>query len=237
MDGFGSHTFSMLNAKGERFFVKYRFTTKQGIRNLSPAKALELAWTDPDHAQRDLFEAIECGDFEVDDGDSSHERGGGEGRKANPIRHHEGLTAQGPSAHRGPSARLEQESRELFRGRRASGVRAVVGGPWARLLAGSHAAGRLFAYADAQRHRLGVNYHQIPVNKPSNPTLHYHRDGAFARMAMAVVDTTTARTALMPWQRSRIASCRRTRPRAPSNATIIARTTTTTTRGRARSTG
>jgi catalase len=50
MDGFGSHTFSMINAAGERFFVKYHFKTKQGIRNLSPAKAMELAGSDPGHA-------------------------------------------------------------------------------------------------------------------------------------------------------------------------------------------
>src|SRR3954451_8645168 len=55
MDGFGSHTFSMVNAAGARFFVKYHFKTKQGIKNLTPARALELAGTDPDHAQRDLF--------------------------------------------------------------------------------------------------------------------------------------------------------------------------------------
>ena len=63
MDGFGSHTFSMINAKNDRFFVKYHFKTRQGIRNLSPAKARELAGTDPEHAQRDLFEAIERGDY------------------------------------------------------------------------------------------------------------------------------------------------------------------------------
>ena len=62
MDGFGSHTFSMVNAQNERFFVKYHFKTVQGIRNLSPERALELAGSDPDHAQRDLFEAIERGD-------------------------------------------------------------------------------------------------------------------------------------------------------------------------------
>jgi len=63
MDGFGSHTFSMVNQAGERFWVKYHFKTKQGIRNLAPARALALAGSDPDHAQRDLYEAIERGDF------------------------------------------------------------------------------------------------------------------------------------------------------------------------------
>ena len=63
MHGFVSHTFSMINSKNERFFVKYHFRSKQGIRNLSPQKAMEFAGSDPEHSQRDLFEAIERREF------------------------------------------------------------------------------------------------------------------------------------------------------------------------------
>ena len=63
MDGFGSHTFSMINAAGERVWVKWHFKTQQGIRNLSAAEAVRLAGSDPDYAQRDLFDAIASGDF------------------------------------------------------------------------------------------------------------------------------------------------------------------------------
>ena len=63
MDGFGSHTYSLINAAGERVWVKWHFKTQQGIKNLLPARPSRLAGTDPDHAQRDLFNAIARGDF------------------------------------------------------------------------------------------------------------------------------------------------------------------------------
>lgn len=63
MHGFGSHTFSLSNAKGAVIWVKWHFKSKQGIKNLSPAEATALAGTDPDYAQRDLFHAIERQEF------------------------------------------------------------------------------------------------------------------------------------------------------------------------------
>ena len=63
MDGFGSHTFSLINAAGERVWVKWHFKTQQGVKNLSAAEAGRLAGADPDYAQRDLFGAIAQGDF------------------------------------------------------------------------------------------------------------------------------------------------------------------------------
>src|SRR5580704_1919284 len=63
MDGFGSHTYSMINSAGTRVFCKWHLKTQQGIRNLLPAEAARLAGTDPDHAQRDLFNAIAQGNF------------------------------------------------------------------------------------------------------------------------------------------------------------------------------
>ena len=63
MHGFGSHTFSIVNHKNERFFVKYHFKSKQEIRNLTPKKAMEFAGSNPEYSQRDLFEAIERGEF------------------------------------------------------------------------------------------------------------------------------------------------------------------------------
>ena len=60
MDGFGSHTYQWINAAGERFWVKYHFTTQQGIRNLTADEAAQLAGSDADHHIRDLYEAIEA---------------------------------------------------------------------------------------------------------------------------------------------------------------------------------
>src|SRR5712664_4584089 len=63
MHGFGSHTFSLLNARQERVWVKFHFKTLQGIKNFTQAEALAMRGTDPDWAQRDLVEAIDRGDY------------------------------------------------------------------------------------------------------------------------------------------------------------------------------
>lgn len=178
MDGFGSHTFSMVNADGQRFFVKYHFKTRQGIRNLSPARALELAGSDPSHAQRDLFEAIERKEHPrwtlmiqvMPEADAA-------GYRINPF----DVTKVWPHADyprlevgevvldRNPVNYFADVEQAAFA---PSSVVPGLGFSPDRML-----QGRLFAYADAQRYRLGVNYHQIPVNRPINEVLHYHRDG------------------------------------------------------------
>ncbi|KAF1603073.1 UNVERIFIED_CONTAM: Catalase, partial [Eudyptes robustus] len=59
MDGFGSHTYKLINEKNEGFWVKFHFKTSQGIKNLSVEEAGRLAGDDPDYATRDLYNAIE----------------------------------------------------------------------------------------------------------------------------------------------------------------------------------
>jgi Catalase len=179
MDGFGSHTFSMVNGSGERFFVKYHFKTKQGIKNLTPAKAQELAGSDPDYAQRDLFEAIERGEFPkwkvsvqvMPESESNN-------YKINPF----DLTKVWP--HKDyplievGELELNQNPDNYFADveQAAFSPSSVV--PGLGFSPDKMLQGRLFAYADAHRYRLGVNYHQIPVNRPINETKTYHRDGA-----------------------------------------------------------
>lgn len=63
MDGFGSHTFKLLNKEGHAVYCKFHAKTAQGIRNLSAKQAGDLAGSDPDYATRDLFNAIEAGDY------------------------------------------------------------------------------------------------------------------------------------------------------------------------------
>jgi len=179
MDGFGSHTFSMINAKNERFFVKYHFKTKQGIRNLSPARAKELAGTDPEHSQRDLFEAIERKEFPkwtmyiqvMPEADALK-------AKINPFdvtkvwthKEYPRIEVGEIVLNRNPENYFHDVEQAAFA---PSSVVPGLGFSPDRML-----QGRLFSYADAQRYRLGVNYHQIPVNRPKNDSLHYHRDGA-----------------------------------------------------------
>jgi catalase len=178
MDGFGSHTFSMINANGDRFFVKYHFKTRQGIRNLAPERAERLKGSDPDYAQRDLFEAIEKGDFPrwkvciqvMPEKEASTYR-------INPF----DLTKVWPHAdyplievgelelNRNPDNYFADVEQAAFA---PSNVVPGLGFSPDRML-----QGRLFAYADAHRYRLGVNHHQIPVNRPVNEGRNYHRDG------------------------------------------------------------
>ena len=63
MNGYGSHTYSLINAEGERFWVKFHFKTQQGIKNLTDAEAEAIVGKDRESHQRDLFDAIEKGDF------------------------------------------------------------------------------------------------------------------------------------------------------------------------------
>src|SRR5260370_11553070 len=63
MDGFRSHTYSLINEKNELFYVKWHFKTKQGIKNFTGETAEEMRGKDPDYAQRDLYGAIAKGDF------------------------------------------------------------------------------------------------------------------------------------------------------------------------------
>ena len=62
MNGYGSHTFKLVNASGEAFYVKFHFKSAQGIRNLSVAEADRLSAADPDYSIRDLYNAIAVGD-------------------------------------------------------------------------------------------------------------------------------------------------------------------------------
>ncbi len=63
MDGFSSHTFSLINANNELFYVKWHFKTKQGIKTITGENASAMRGIDPEDSQRDLFDAIKKGDF------------------------------------------------------------------------------------------------------------------------------------------------------------------------------
>ncbi len=180
MDGFSSHTFSWINAANERFWVKYHFKTRQGIQNFTAEQAVTMGGIDPDHATRDLFASIEDGDFpawtvsvqimpeaEADD------------YRINPF----DLTKVWPHAdyplieigelvlNRNPENFFAETEQAAFSP--ASVVPGISFSPDKML------QGRLFAYADAHRYRLGGNYAQIPVNKPQGCPVHnYQRDGA-----------------------------------------------------------
>ncbi|NRR29580.1 catalase [Oxalobacteraceae bacterium] len=185
MDGFGSHTYSLINEAGQRVYVKWHFKTRQGIKNLSAADASRLAGEDPDHAQRDLFGAIDKGDFPQWDVKlqvaTEAELAAWEARTGwNPF----DLTKVWPhkdfplipvglfELNRNPLNYHAEVEQVAF-----SPANAVPGMGYSpdKML-----QGRLFAYHDAQLYRVGTNHQHLPVNAPRCPFHNQQRDGAMA---------------------------------------------------------
>ena len=179
MHGFGSHTFSLISAKGERHWVKFHFTCQQGIKNLTDAEAEALVGKDRESHQRDLYESIERGDFprwklqvqlmpEADAAKVTY----------NPF----DLTKIWPHKdyplHDVGVMELNRNPENFFAEVEQSAFNPANVVPGIGFSPDKMLQGRLFAYGDAQRYRLGVNHQQIPVNAPRCPAHSYHRDGS-----------------------------------------------------------
>lgn len=179
MNGYGSHTFSLISATGDRHWVKFHFKTQQGIKCLTDEEAESLVGRDRESHQRDLYESIEKGDFprwkmqiqimtEKDAVNCSF----------NPF----DLTKVWPHVdypmidvgilelNRNPENYFADVEQAAFN---PANIVPGIGFSPDKML-----QGRLFSYGDAQRYRLGVNHHLIPVNKPRCPFHSFHRDGA-----------------------------------------------------------
>ncbi|MFF1489673.1 catalase [Streptomyces sp. NPDC058319] len=178
MHGFGSHTYSLVNADGERFWVKFHHRTQQGIRNLTDAEAEALIGKDRESHQRDLFDAVERGDFPrwklfvqvMPEAEAEHCRFHPfDLTKVWPKQDHPLIEVGEWQLDRNPANYFADVEQAAFT---PANVVPGIGFSPDRML-----QGRLFSYGDAQRYRLGVNHHQIPVNAPRNPVNSYHRDG------------------------------------------------------------
>ena len=183
MDGFGSHTYSLINAEGQRVWVKWHFKTLQGIKNLSAAEAARLAGIDPDYAQRDLFHAIAAGNFprwsvEIQVMDDK-QRSAWEARTGWDAFDLTKVWPQGDfpripvgilELNRNPEnyhAEVEQAALSP-----ANIVPGLGYSPDKMLQA------RLFSYHDAQLYRIGTNHQHLSVNRPRCPFHNQQRDGA-----------------------------------------------------------
>ncbi len=179
LNGYGSHTFSLWNDAGERYWVKFHFKSMQGIRTWTNREANEIIAEDRESAQRDLFDAIERGEYprwrmcvqimpELD----------AEKTPYNPF----DITKVWPHAdyplidvgvlelNRNAAhyfAEIEQSSFS------PSNIVPGIGFSPDKML-----QGRIFAYADAHRYRVGTHYEMLPVNKPRAQVNTYHADGA-----------------------------------------------------------
>jgi catalase len=179
MDGFGSHTYQWVNAAGEQFFVKYHFKTDQGIECLTAEAAAQLAGENPDSHQMDLHEAIHRGEFpswtlKVQIMPAAE----ADGYRFNPF----DVTKVWPYVDyplqevgklvldRNPANYFADVEQSAFNP--ANFVPGIGPSPDKML------QGRLFAYGDAHRYRLGVNHTELPVNRPhSAGAVNYGRDG------------------------------------------------------------
>jgi catalase len=178
MHGFGSHTFSMINAKNERVWVKFHFVTQQGIKNMTDAEAEDVIAKDRESHQRDLYESIERGEYprwkmfiQIMTEEQARNMPYNPFDLTKVWYHGEfPLTEVGYfELNRNPENYFAEVEQSAFNP--ANVVPGISFSPDKML------QGRLFSYGDAQRYRLGVNHHQIPVNAPRCPTNSYHRDG------------------------------------------------------------
>jgi catalase len=179
MNGYSSHTFKWYNASGETFWVQYHLKTDQGIKNLTRQEAKRMCGEDPDHATRDLFYAIERGDypswtmemqiltpdqardFKWDIFDITKVWPHSE---VPPIKIGKLVLNRNPANY---FAEVEQAA--FCPGNLVPGI---------ALSPDKMLQARVFSYHDTHIHRLGPNYHLIPVNAPKKaPETSYQRDG------------------------------------------------------------
>ncbi len=181
MNGYGSHTYLWVNAAGAKFWVKYHFHTQQGMAFFSNAEAAAMAGQDADFHRRDLFEAIARGEhpswtlsvqvMPYDDAKAY---------RFNPFdltktwshKDYPLIKVGTMTLNRNPENFFAQIEQAAFSP--GNTVPGIGLSPDKMLL------GRTFAYADAQRNRIGTNFHQLPVNQPKVPVNSYMFDGQMA---------------------------------------------------------
>jgi catalase len=179
MNGYSSHTYSWMNAAGEQFWVKYHFKSDQGIETLTQDEADRIAGEDGDYHQRDLYDSIERGDYPswtlkmqiMPFEDAKNYR-------FNPF----DLTKVWPHEDYPlvdvGTLTLNRNVADFHTEMEQAAFQPNNMVPGTGLSPDKMLLARGFSYADAHRARLGVNYQQIPVNRPRVPVHSYSKDGA-----------------------------------------------------------
>ncbi len=179
MNGYGSHTYSFINANNERFWVKFHLKTMQGIKNLSAQKATELAGTNPDYATQDLFEAIKDGNFPkwkmyvqiMPETEASN-------YAVNPFDVTKVWSHKDYPLIEVGILELNKNPINYFNEVEQSAFSPTNKVPGIGLSPDKMLQGRLFSYPDTQRYRLGVNYNSLPINRPDVEVNNGFRNGA-----------------------------------------------------------
>ncbi|NIM14676.1 MAG: catalase [Candidatus Aminicenantes bacterium] len=179
MNGYSGHTFMWYNNKGEYFWVKIHFKTEQGSQNLTREEAVRLAGEDPDQATRDLYDSIEKGDYPAWKvyvqvmTPEQVEKYRFDSFDITKVWPHGDVPLQPFGRmvlNRNPENYFADVEQSAFSpGNFVPGI-----GPSPDKML----QGRLFSYHDTHRHRLGPNYHLLPVNAPkAAPEFSNQRDG------------------------------------------------------------
>ena len=178
MHGYGSHTYSFINAENERFWVKLHFKTQQGFKFHTNREAEAIVAKTRESYQHDLFAAIERGDFpkwklfvqimhemDVD----KHWYNPFDLTKVWPHSDYPLIEVGVMELNRNAENYFQEIEMAAF-----SPSNIVPGISWSpdKVL-----QSRVFSYADAHRYRLGTHYEMLPVNRPRCPVHHYHKDG------------------------------------------------------------
>jgi catalase len=179
MNGYGSHTFSMINAGGEKHWVKFHFKTAQGVENFTDAEAKAMTASDPDFHRRDLRTAIGRGEapewtLEVQVMPFSDAAG----YRFNPF----DLTKVWPHSDYPPievgRLVLDRNPENFFAEVEQSSFSPANLVPGIGLSPDKMLMGRIFSYHDTHLHRIGPNYEQLPINAPKSAVDSYNQDAA-----------------------------------------------------------
>ncbi len=179
MNGYSSHTYMWINAKGEKVWVKYHFKTEQGIANFTDTEAKAMTAEDPDYHRRDLSEAIQRKDYPVwrlemqimpFEAAATYRFNPFDLTKVWPHKDYPPITIGRLVLDRNPENFFAQVEQAAFEP--ANMVPGIGPSPDKMLL------GRLFSYADTHRYRVGTNYLQLPINAPRVEVHSYNKDGA-----------------------------------------------------------
>jgi catalase len=177
-NGYGSHTYSWINAGGGRFWIKYHFKTVQGVENFTDGEAKAMTAEDPDFHRRELWESIAYGrapewrlEMQVMPFDEAA------GYRFNPF----DLTKVWPHADYPPITIgrlvLDRNPANFVAEVEQAGFSPANLVPGVGLSPDKMLMGRVFSYHDTHLHRIGANYEQLPINAPRVEVHSYNKDG------------------------------------------------------------
>jgi catalase len=178
MHGFGSHTFKWVNKEGEGVWIKYHFKTEQGVKNLAPDAAAKIAGENPDYHTEDLFNAIENGDYPswklcvqiMPERDADTYRFDPfDVTKVWSQKDYPLIEVGRMVLNKNPENYFAEVEQATF----SPGT--LV--PGVDVSPDKMLQGRLFAYHDAHRYRVGANHQALPINRARNEVNNYQRDG------------------------------------------------------------